>query len=397
MSYVSRIELRNAYEDCIKKKRGTQNASLFEVDDSVKLEYLYRDLNTMQYKISKSIVFVLDNNKGVPYREVFAADFRDRIVHHLLINRILPEIEEYGFIEDSYACRKNKGVLYGVNRLQEKLIEASNNGEVKEMYILKGDFKNCFNSIDKNILFSSMSKFISKYMSNDKNLIFNLYLLKLIIYHCPNKEGNYIRKQNINKWNGLKPEKSMFNLDDFHGIAIGNLTSQIFVNFLLSIFDKYIIEILGVKCYGRYVDDFYLIGYNKENLLKAYIKICDFANEIGMQINKDKFYLQHYKKGVKFIGYFVYYNRIYITNTVKHKIYKMFHNINTFLNEIGDRDLTIEELNQIMPSWNSYMGILKHVKSFKLLQKITNKYPNVIITISKVASIDRFFVLHYKK
>ena len=48
-------------------------------------------------------------------REVFAADFRDRIVHHLLIRRLEPLFES-AFIDDSYNCRKGKGTDYGVKR-----------------------------------------------------------------------------------------------------------------------------------------------------------------------------------------------------------------------------------------------------------------------------------------
>ena len=102
----------------------------------------------MTYTIGKSIVFLLFDNTKKPYREVFAGDFKDRIVHHLLINRILPKVEEQ-LIDDNYACRKNKGTLYGALRCQEHLKNASNNGLVKELFILKGDFKNCFNTFDK--------------------------------------------------------------------------------------------------------------------------------------------------------------------------------------------------------------------------------------------------------
>jgi hypothetical protein len=39
-----------------------------------------------------------------------AADFRDRVVHHYLVER-LEQIFEPVFIHDSYACRVGKGVF----------------------------------------------------------------------------------------------------------------------------------------------------------------------------------------------------------------------------------------------------------------------------------------------
>ena len=51
-------------------------------------------------------------------REIFAADFKDRIVHHVLVD----ELERYWepvFIHDSYACRRGKGIHHAVARLQQ--------------------------------------------------------------------------------------------------------------------------------------------------------------------------------------------------------------------------------------------------------------------------------------
>ena len=184
MSYVSRSELRKAYEDCIRPKRQTTNAINFEIDDNEKLENLYQELNSMTYTIGKSIVFLLFDKNFIHYREVFAADFKDRIVHHLLINRLLPKVEEQ-LIDDSYACRKEKGTLYGALRCQMHLKAASKDGTASELYILKGDFHNCFNTFDKRKIYKLFEKFIIENFSDDKNMIFNLWLLKMIIDHCP--------------------------------------------------------------------------------------------------------------------------------------------------------------------------------------------------------------------
>ena len=84
--YVSYEELYRAYLDCRKHKWKTRNASEFQMNLTANLVSLYYELNTKKYKVGKSIAFIVD--KPVK-REVFAADFRDRIVHHLVINHIL--------------------------------------------------------------------------------------------------------------------------------------------------------------------------------------------------------------------------------------------------------------------------------------------------------------------
>lgn len=84
-------------------------------------------------------------------REIFAADFRDRVVHHLLVD-YLERLWEPVFIHDSYACRRGKGVHYAVTRLTEFLGQATANGTRKAWY-LQVDIRNYFMRIDKELLF----------------------------------------------------------------------------------------------------------------------------------------------------------------------------------------------------------------------------------------------------
>ena len=145
--HVPYEELYKAYIDCRKHKRHTVNASSFQVNLSENLYKLWIDLNKGYYKIGKSIAFIVD--KPVK-REVFAADFRDRIVHHLVINRIICSFERV-MINNSFSCRKGKGVLYGVKKLEEesKLIT---DFYTKDAYILKCDLKSFFMTISKSLL-----------------------------------------------------------------------------------------------------------------------------------------------------------------------------------------------------------------------------------------------------
>ena len=85
-------EVFEAYEDCIKNKRNTSNAREFEIDYIEKVTRLCDDINDGTYEIGKSIAFVVT---FPVYREVFAADFRDRIVHHLVIKELMPYFEKY--------------------------------------------------------------------------------------------------------------------------------------------------------------------------------------------------------------------------------------------------------------------------------------------------------------
>ena len=102
-------EIFEAYFECRKNKRKTANALAFEADYESRLIELWKDVNSGAYQPGKSIAFIVTEPVQ---REVFAADFRDRIVHHLIINKI-NHILESRFIDDSYSCRKGKRPDFG--------------------------------------------------------------------------------------------------------------------------------------------------------------------------------------------------------------------------------------------------------------------------------------------
>jgi retron-type reverse transcriptase len=97
--------LFQAYYDARKNKRNTINALAFEIDYESRLFRLYEDIVNRRYRIGPIICFIV--NRPVK-REIFAADFRDRVVHHLLYNYLSPLFERR-FLPDSYACRAGKG------------------------------------------------------------------------------------------------------------------------------------------------------------------------------------------------------------------------------------------------------------------------------------------------
>ena len=92
------------YRQCRRNKRNTINALRFKLDAEANLLMLQRELRDHRYRPGRSICFITTGPKP---REVFAADFRDRVVHHLLISH-QERVFEPVFIDDSYACRKGK-------------------------------------------------------------------------------------------------------------------------------------------------------------------------------------------------------------------------------------------------------------------------------------------------
>jgi hypothetical protein len=142
-------ELFLSYLDCRSNKRNTINAIRFEMDLDRNLFELYESIINDTYIPDRFLYFVLTKPK---YREVWASNFRDRIVHHLIYNR-MKDYYYKRFIFDTYACIPTKGTNAATDRLGYFIRSESENFKYKT-YVLKMDIKNFFISINKNILWN---------------------------------------------------------------------------------------------------------------------------------------------------------------------------------------------------------------------------------------------------
>ena len=342
-----------AYYDCRRSKRRTASAIVYEMNYESNLIALRDRINTRTYQPGKSICFVVTRPR---YREVFAASFEDRIVHHYIGLRLEP-LFELVFSPRTFNCRKGKGQLYGVKMLEADIKEASNS-YTTDCYIMKLDLQGFFMSIDKSMLARMIDKFIVKYYKG--NDIDDLrYLCQVVVLHCPEK--NCERHSPREMWGHLPANKSLFTNGEGKGVAIGNLFAQLFANFLLNELDWYIEE-LGIKYHGRYVDDFYCIHKDKQVLLSAVPKIRAKLAELGLSLNPKKFYFQHYTKGVEFTGAVVKPYRTYCCNRVLTNFIAAVRKLN--------RSKNIDDVTHAVCSINSYLGLLRQSNEYAQRLKI---------------------------
>jgi RNA-directed DNA polymerase len=354
-------DLFQAYYDARKNKRGTINALSFEMNFEKNLFELRDELTERRYRIRPSICFI--NLKPVK-REIFAADFRDRVVHHLIFNYI-GHIFEKQFIFDSYSCRDEKGTSLGVKRLDHFIRSCSENYR-KDCWILKLDIKGYFMAMDRNILYEKTKKVLGKKEEELKtDLDFALYLLRKIIFNDPTK--NCIVRGKRENWIGLPKSKSLFFSGIDKGFPIGNLTSQLFGNIYLDGFDHFAKEKLGLKYYGRYVDDIVAVHKSREFLKQVIGKIKSFVQKIGLKIHEKKIYLQHFKRGVLFLGTYLKPWRNYSGRRTKDGLFRSVKRWNRLLKE--KEKLEKSDCLLILASANSYLGIMKNCRTFRLREK----------------------------
>lgn len=277
-----------AYFDCRQHKRTTLSALRFEVALEENLDQLYRDLIGGTYQPGPSICFVVTWPKP---REVWAAGFRDRVVHHLLYNRIGPRFERT-FIADSAACMVGRGTSYAAARLEAKIRSITENWKRPAFY-LKADVFNFFVSIHKPTLGALLEAKIHE--------PFWLRLIKRVLFHDPRVDAEVQSSPALLAL--IPPHKSLWQQDAEYGLPIGNLSSQFFANVYLNELDQHAKHALRARHYGRYVDDFYILDRSAEYLNYCRADIEAFLPErLGLRLNPSKTILQPIERGVDFVG-----------------------------------------------------------------------------------------------
>ncbi len=265
--------LWRAYRECRRTKRGTLNALAFEVDAEAGLLELQDDLLAHRYRPGTSMCFVTESFKP---REVFAADFRDRIVHHVLLGRVEARFERR-FIHDSYACRKGRGVLAASDRLAEFLLQATA-GSKRPAWALQLDVASFFPSIHKRTLYEILCRAI-----RDPEL---RWLTATILFHDPT--GNFVFHKGprfvphpSSPHYPVEARKSLFGRSNETGLPIGNLTSQFWANVYLNELDHFVKRRLGCRHYVRYVDDLVLLAPEPAILIEWRNSIRTFLSDHG--------------------------------------------------------------------------------------------------------------------
>lgn len=228
---------------------------------------LERELLTKTYIPRPYRTFMVHDPKD---RQICAADFRDRVVHHAVCKALDP-IFERSFIFDVYACRKNKGTHMAIKRARDF--------SRRFAFYLKLDVHKFFDSVDHEILKKQLRRKIK-----DPEL---LWLLDVFINHPVS-------------WTAQGK-----------GIPIGNLTSQHFANYYLSGLDHFIKEHLRIKGYVRYMDDMVLFADEKDTLWDAARRIEKYLDaELRLTVKDGLILLSPIFQGLPFLGFRIFPNVI---------------------------------------------------------------------------------------
>ena len=279
---------------------------MFNLENEI-IKLLY-DLQNFKYKPQSYKYFNIYEPKE---RIISIAAFRDRVVHHAIVN-ILEPIYEPLFIFHSYATRKNKGTHKAVFTAQKYL--------KKNYFFLKCDIRKYFYSIEHQILITILERKI-------KDTDF-MNLMKLIIKNAG---------ENI-------------------GLPIGNLTSQFFANIYLNDFDHYVKRVLKEKFYVRYMDDFVVFSNNRQHLKKVLIAIRKYiAVNLHLQLKEKAVLINTALHGLSFLGTRIFPNTIRIKQeNYKRCIKKLNYKYYLYSNKKISQEEFLQTANSIFAHIRNY-------------------------------------------
>lgn len=357
-------DLYEAYYAARRHKRNKPYQLRFEERMEENLEELCDALYTRTYRPLPSSCFIITNPKK---REVFAADFRDRIVHHLYYN-YTHEMLERTFIHDTYSCLEGRGTHYGIERLERHIRQESHN-YTRPCYVMKMDIRGYFMSINRNKLFQICLDSLER-MSHHKvsrhrrerwcevvDMDFVYWLTREIVLLNPLTDCVVVGP--TSEWIGLPHNKSMYNSPDGCGLPIGNLTSQLFSNVYMNVFDQFMKRCLHCQHYGRYVDDFYVVGADKQWLLSLVPSVRYFlGSKLGLSFHDGKLRIDSVWHGTEFLGAWLKPHRIYVSRTTVSRMRNKLH------------ILAGSDRSKWFASLNSYCGVLSHWNNYRVRRRM---------------------------
>ena len=325
-----------AYRKARKRKSKKKSVLEFEKNLDYELKKLREELLSKTYEPKPLKRFIVRDPKT---RTIHASAFRDRIVHHLIIN-LIGCIFEKIFIYDSFASRIDKGTHSAIKRFDYFKMRVSRNGELVkngknsnsvEGYVFKADIKHYFGTVDHEILIKIINEKIK-----DKELIW------------------LIRKVLENFDSSVKGK----------GMPLGNYTSQFFANVYLNKLDYFVKHDLKAKYYIRYVDDFVILHRSKKRLEYFKNKIINYLKGLKLEIHPDKSRIEPLQKGTQFLGYRVFYH------------YKLLRkrNLYKFRKNLKKRLLLLQkglvDKRQILEDLQGWFGYAQWANTYKLREKI---------------------------
>ncbi len=320
-------------------KRGRGEVERFEFQREAELLRLQAELADGMYQPGAFRSHWIIRPKR---RLISAAPYRDRVVHHALMNVLEPLLDRH-FHPHSYACRKGKGTHAAANRLQRLMRHCG--------YFVQCDIRKYFPSIDHEIL-----KGLFRRLVKDERV---LGLMDLLVDHSNRQETvvDYFQGDDL-----FTPSERR------RGLPIGNLTSQWFANWYLTGLDHHLTSRLGLRGYVRYCDDFVLLHDDRAALSESLQAVSDWLAGLRLRLKRERPPVTPVRAGLAFVGF-----RLWPTHRLLRKQnVRQFRRRVRWMREGYARGVV--EWSVIKPRLDSWIGHARQANSVRLLGRVSRDW-----------------------
>lgn len=268
-------------------------------------------------------------------RHIRSVHISERIPQRCLCDYSLIPVLSRSFIYDNGASLAGKGIDFAIGRMGCHL-DRYYRRHGNDVYILTFDFKSFFDSISHKVA----KRMMRENIQDDK--IYNYAAHVVDRFKTPKQ---------------LAKLKSV-GIDEGVGLGLGSQICQILAVAIASPIDHYVKEVLGIKEYGRYMDDGYLIHHDKKYLRKCIKLISIKAKELGLKINPKKTKIQKLCKGFRFLKI-----RFILTETGKiirklarESVTRMRRKLKKFKKLLDEGKMILEDIRTSVQSWISHVN-----------------------------------------
>lgn len=313
-------ELQNLNEcawECTRQSRWKESTQRYLSDMLQKNLELREELLSGQYRVKPTIDFTLNERGHI--RQIEAPVVRDRIVQKSLMKHVLtPSLTPY-LIYDNYASMKQRGTSFARKRF-EVMLHRYIHRHGTDGYILLIDVKKYFNNIDHDVLKRLIAPRLKEQPED---------MIQLIHYIIDTSS---------------KTDK---------GLNLGSECPQIFAIYYLNPVDQFVKVVKGVKYYGRYMDDIFVICRSKAELRTLLTEIEAKLAELLLEVNHKKTHIVKLRHGFTWLQIkYTVEPTGHITKAMSHnKIVRERRRLKAFRRQFDLGEMTEAQIWEAYQSW----------------------------------------------
>lgn len=363
--------LYEAFRASVRGSAWKEETQLFERDFLSEIIKLKNELESRAYKTSPTSEFTIHERGKI--RCIHGSRMRDRVVRHSFCDNILtPKLEKY-LISNNCASRKGKGIAKAREMFERDLHNYWLEHRTNDGYVGFMDFSKFYDNIRHDEVRKAIAPKLDEFgqwLLDEILRSFRIdasYMSDSEYAHCMDEKFN-----SVEYYQSISPYQRTGKRYMEKSVDIGDQTSQNIGTYLPTRIDNLAKIVHGVKRYGRYMDDIYIIGQTREEVRAAMADITREATEMGLYINDKKTHIARLSKPFKYLQI-----RYYLTDSgrvVKRinpkSITRERRKLKAYKRLMDRGEMPYERIEQSYKSWmgaNVRMMSKKQIKGMKTL------------------------------